>query len=159
MVKASPFIHQPGKASDVQQLIGDIKHTWKIRYFFSCVVTAFLRAGNPCINEFSLSNSSWIKTTGSQWYFRRPKRQSLNHMTCTSLLDRVDRTWMKVQRLEVCTAWLFTRNAVVSNLRNFQGFEVQFERSFRVCLSFRLSASENVHGEQFGHVFWNQASE
>ena len=53
MVETSPFLHQPDrvarKASDVQQLIGDIKHTWKIRCFFSCVVTAFLRAGNPCI--------------------------------------------------------------------------------------------------------------
>ena len=32
-----------------QQLIDDIKHTWKISYFFTCVVTAFLRAGNPCM--------------------------------------------------------------------------------------------------------------
>ena len=37
------------KASDVQQLIGDIKHTWKISYFYTCVVTAFLGAGNPYI--------------------------------------------------------------------------------------------------------------
>ena len=66
---------------------------------------------------------------------------------------------MKVQRLEVCTVCLLTRNTVVSNLRNFQGFEVQFERSIRVCLSFTLSASENVHRAQFGRVFWNQAGE
>ena len=31
-----------------QQLIGDIKHTWE-NTFFTCVVTAFPRAGNPCI--------------------------------------------------------------------------------------------------------------
>ena len=32
-----------------QQLIGYINTREKIRYFFTCVVTAFLRAGNPCI--------------------------------------------------------------------------------------------------------------
>ena len=32
-----------------QQLIGNIKHTWKTTYFFTSVVTAFLRAWNPCI--------------------------------------------------------------------------------------------------------------
>ena len=36
---------------------------------------------------------------------------------------------------------------------------MQFERSIRVCLSFMLSASENVHRAQFGRVFWNQAGE
>ena len=32
-----------------QQLISYINTREKIRYFFTCVVTAFLRAGNPCI--------------------------------------------------------------------------------------------------------------
>ena len=32
-----------------QQLIGYINTREKIRYFFTCVVTAFLRAGNSCI--------------------------------------------------------------------------------------------------------------
>ena len=32
-----------------QQLIAYINTREKIRYFFTCVVTAFLRAGNPCI--------------------------------------------------------------------------------------------------------------
>ena len=32
-----------------KQLIGYINTREKIRYFFACVVTAFLRAGNPCI--------------------------------------------------------------------------------------------------------------
>ena len=31
-----------------QQLIGNINTRKKIRFFFTCVVTAFLRAGNPC---------------------------------------------------------------------------------------------------------------
>ena len=53
IVKALPFIHQPDrvapKASDVQQLFGHINTREYIRYFFTLVVTAFLRAGNPCI--------------------------------------------------------------------------------------------------------------
>ena len=53
IVKALPFIHQPDrvapKASDVQQLFGYINTREYIRYFFTLVVTAFLRAGNPCI--------------------------------------------------------------------------------------------------------------
>ena len=32
-----------------QQLIGYISTRERIRYFFTCVVTAFLRAGNPSI--------------------------------------------------------------------------------------------------------------
>ena len=52
IVKALPFIHQPDrvtpKASDVK-LIGYINTYKKISYFSTCVVTAFLRAGNPCI--------------------------------------------------------------------------------------------------------------
>ena len=52
IVKVLPFIQQPDcvarKASDVQQLIGDIKHARKkYRFVFSCAVKAFLRAGNP----------------------------------------------------------------------------------------------------------------
>ena len=39
-MRALPFIHQPDwvarKASDVQQLIGDIKHTWNIEFFHFC---------------------------------------------------------------------------------------------------------------------------
>ena len=48
-VKALPFIHQPycvaPKASDVSAA------DWLYQYdiFFTCVATAFLRAGNPCI--------------------------------------------------------------------------------------------------------------
>ena len=53
IVKALPFIHQPDrvvrKVKTCQQLIGDIKHVKKIRYFFTCVVTAFHRARNPFI--------------------------------------------------------------------------------------------------------------
>ena len=53
IVKASLFIHQPDrvepKSSDIKQLIGYINTHEKIRYFFTCVVTAFLRAGNPLI--------------------------------------------------------------------------------------------------------------
>ena len=53
IVKASLFIHQPDrvepKSSDIKQLIDYINTREKIRYFFTCVVTAFLRAGNPLI--------------------------------------------------------------------------------------------------------------
>ena len=54
IVKALPFIHQPDrvapKASDVSAADCLYQHTReKIRYFFTCVVTAFLRAGNPCL--------------------------------------------------------------------------------------------------------------
>ena len=31
------------------QLIGNIKTFEKITFFFTCVVTAFLRTGNPCV--------------------------------------------------------------------------------------------------------------
>ena len=45
MVKASLFIYQPDrvmrKASDVQQLIGDIKHTWKNTIFFHVCCCGF----------------------------------------------------------------------------------------------------------------------
>ena len=53
IAKALPFIYQPDcvapKTSDV--LSGDwlINTREKVRYFFTCVVTAFLRARNPCI--------------------------------------------------------------------------------------------------------------
>ena len=51
MVKASPFIHQPDrvtrKASDVSATAW--RYREKIRTFLPCVVTAPLRAGNPCI--------------------------------------------------------------------------------------------------------------
>ena len=54
MVKALPFIHQP---DEVVQKRNDVSAAdWryqnpvkKIRIFFQRVVTAFLRAGNPCI--------------------------------------------------------------------------------------------------------------
>ena len=46
MVKALPFIHQPDREA---QLISDIKHTWKISYLLTCVVTDFLGAINPRI--------------------------------------------------------------------------------------------------------------
>ena len=54
MVKALPFIHQPDrvarKASDVSAADWrNQKHGKIISYFFTCVVTAFLRAGNPCV--------------------------------------------------------------------------------------------------------------
>ena len=48
IVKALPFIHQPDRVAR-RVLIGDIKHVKKIRYFFTCVVTAFHRARNPFI--------------------------------------------------------------------------------------------------------------
>ena len=52
MVKALPFIHQPNqvaqKASDVSVGYGQYQtRVKKIPYFFTCVVTAFLRAGTP----------------------------------------------------------------------------------------------------------------
>ena len=53
IVKTLPFIHQPDrvapKAGDVSAAGWLYQHTWKIRYFFTSVVTAFLRARNPCI--------------------------------------------------------------------------------------------------------------
>ena len=53
MVKALPFIHQPDrvarKASDVSAADWRYQtHVKKYRIFFTSVVTAFLRAGNPC---------------------------------------------------------------------------------------------------------------
>ena len=41
------IIHGRERRVTCQQLIGDIRHTWKIRYFFTCVFPAFLSAGNP----------------------------------------------------------------------------------------------------------------
>ena len=59
MVRASPFIHQPDrvarKASDV--LAADWlyqRHVKNIVFFFTCIVWAFLRAGNPCITLQSI---------------------------------------------------------------------------------------------------------
>ena len=54
MVKASPFIHQPDrverKANDVSATVWRYqKHVKKYGIFFTCVVTAFHRARNPCI--------------------------------------------------------------------------------------------------------------
>ena len=53
IVKALPFIHQPDRGRQrlvtCKQLIGYINTREKIRYLFTCVVTTFLRAGNPCI--------------------------------------------------------------------------------------------------------------
>ena len=52
-MKALPFIHQPDrvarKASDVSAADWQYQHTRKNIVFFTCVVMAFLRAGNPCI--------------------------------------------------------------------------------------------------------------
>ena len=53
IVKVLPFIRQPDrmarKASDVSAADWRYQTREKIRYFLTCVVTAFLRAGNPCI--------------------------------------------------------------------------------------------------------------
>ena len=54
MAKASPFIHQPDrvaqKASDVSAADWRYQtHVKKYDIFFTCAVTAFVRAGNPCI--------------------------------------------------------------------------------------------------------------
>ena len=51
IMKTLPFIHQPDrvapKAGDASGAGLLYQHTWKIRYFFMSVVTAFLRARNP----------------------------------------------------------------------------------------------------------------
>ena len=49
IVKASPFIHQPDRVM-CKQLVGYINTREKIRYFFTCVVTACLRAGKSLYN-------------------------------------------------------------------------------------------------------------
>ena len=54
MVKALPFIHQPDrvarKACEVSATDWQYQtHVKKYRFFFMCVVTAFVRAGNPGI--------------------------------------------------------------------------------------------------------------
>ena len=50
MVKALPFICKPDGVArrrvTCQQLIGDIKHKWKIIVYLICVVTTFFRAWN-----------------------------------------------------------------------------------------------------------------
>ena len=69
MVRASPFIHQPDrvarKASDV--LAADWlyqRHVKKHRIFFTCIVWAFLRAGNPCITLQSI----WLNTFFNSYF-------------------------------------------------------------------------------------------
>ena len=53
MIKAFPFIHQPDqvvqKTIDVPAADCRYQTREKNHIFFMCVVTAFLRAGNPCI--------------------------------------------------------------------------------------------------------------
>ena len=55
MVRASPFIHQPDqvalKASDVSEADWRYQTHVKNTIFFTCAVTAFLRAGNPFITR------------------------------------------------------------------------------------------------------------
>ena len=71
-MKASLFIRRVArKASDVQQLIGDIKHTWKeIRYIFTSVVATFLRA-------FHINHSLYEKS-----HLSRGKIELKNGIAC-----------------------------------------------------------------------------
>ena len=53
MVRALWFIHQPDRVTQnvSNVLSADWQHQniWKNNIFFTCVVTAFLRTGNPCV--------------------------------------------------------------------------------------------------------------